>query len=265
MLVFPQISTGASSLYPLKKMSRQRSVVNTLGDGTRDVYADPDAASLGWELHLTGLTGPEWASIEALFEATSGMWLPFTFLDPAGNLLADSETFGGSAWTNGPLIELTTGVTDPSGTTRATGVTNGGQAPLAVAQTVAVPGNFHYCLSVWARSTNGTSVTLSIASAGGSVTETFFPGAQWTRISLAGNVGQVANSVTFAAQLPAGGAIEMFGIQAEAQLAPSDYKLTGTTGAVYPSARFASDRLTVTAQGTDVYDAVVRIVNMESQ
>ncbi len=56
MLVFPQLSTGASALYPLTKTSRQRSVVNTLGDGSTDVYADPDAASLGWEMHAKGLT-----------------------------------------------------------------------------------------------------------------------------------------------------------------------------------------------------------------
>ena len=91
MLVFPQISTGASALYPLTKTSRQRSVVNTLGDGSTVVYADPDAANLGWSLQATGLTAAEWGAIETLFEATSGMWQPFTFLDPVGNLIAESE------------------------------------------------------------------------------------------------------------------------------------------------------------------------------
>ena len=126
MLVFPQISTGASSLYPLTKTSRQRSVVNALGDGSTDVYSDPEARSLGWEMHAKGLTAVEWGAIETLFQATSGMWQTFTFLDPAGNLLAESETFGGSAWMNGALIDLTPGVADPFGTTRATMVTNAG-------------------------------------------------------------------------------------------------------------------------------------------
>jgi hypothetical protein len=264
MLVFPQISTGASSLYPLTKTSRQRSVVNTLGDGSTDVYADPSAASLGWELHLTGLTGAEWSLIDTLFQATSGMWQPFTFLDPAGNLLADSETFGGSAWTNGTLIALTTGVTDPFGTIRATTVTNAGAGALSVAQTLTVPANFHYCLSLWAKTTSGTGVTLSISTTGGSSTKTFVLGTQWSRISLAANLGQIASSVTFAAQLAAGGSIQMFGMQAEAQLGTSDYKQTGITGGVYSNARFGTDKLMVTAQGTDVYDAVIQIVNMEN-
>src|SRR5580704_12791755 len=140
MLVFPQLSTGASALYPLTKTSRQRTVVNTLGDGSIDVYGDPDAASLAWEMEAKGLTAAEWGAIEALFEATSGMWQPFTLLDPAGNLMAESETFGASAWTNGALMELTSGATDPFGTTRATAVINGGEATEALAQTLAVPG-----------------------------------------------------------------------------------------------------------------------------
>jgi hypothetical protein len=264
MQVFPQISTGASALYPLTKTSRQRSVVNTLGDGSAVVYADPDAASLGWNLQATGLTAAEWGAIEALFEATSGMWQPFTFLDPVGNLVAESEAFGASAWTNGALVDLTTGASDPFGTTRATAVTNASEATAGVAQTLAVPGNFQYCLSIWARTDSGTNVTLSITTTGGSATKTFVVGTQWTRVSLAANLGQATNSVTFAAEIVAGGSIVIFGMQAEAQRGASDYKQTGTVGGVYANARFGADKLTVTAQGTDVYDAVIQIVNMES-
>src|SRR5882724_8082411 len=107
MLVFPQLSSGAMSLYPLTKTIRQRTVVNTLADGKTDIYPDPDAASVGWELQAKGLTAAEWNSIETLFQASSGMWKSFTFLDPVGNLFAESENFGASAWTNGALITLT--------------------------------------------------------------------------------------------------------------------------------------------------------------
>ena len=95
MLVFPQLLTGASALYPVTKTSIQRTVVNTLGDGSTVVFADPDAAATGWELHASGMTLAEWTAIETLFEATSGMWQTFTFLDPTGNLLAQSENLRG--------------------------------------------------------------------------------------------------------------------------------------------------------------------------
>ena len=69
----------------------QRTVVNTLADGSTVVFADPDAAATGWELHATGMTLAEWTAVEALFEASSGQWQTFTLLDPTGNLFAQSE------------------------------------------------------------------------------------------------------------------------------------------------------------------------------
>jgi hypothetical protein len=53
-------------------------------------------------------------------------------------------------------------------------------------------------------------------------------------------------------------------MQVETQLGPSDYKITGAVGGVYSKARFGSDQITVTAQGTEVYDAVIQIVSAGS-
>ena len=79
----------------------------------------------------------------------------FTFLDPAGNLLLQSENFGAPAWTNGALIQLTAGVSDPFGTTRATRVVNAGIGGGSGRADAGVPGNYPYCLSVWAKTTGG--------------------------------------------------------------------------------------------------------------
>jgi hypothetical protein len=259
MLVFPQLVTGASALYPVTRQSIQRTVVNVLPDGSTVVLADPDAAATGWQLHASGMTLAEWNAIETLFLATSGMWQTFTFLDPTGNLLADSEALSAGAWTNGALIELTAAIADPLGTTRATRVINAGSAPASVAQTLSVPGNFQYCLSVWARTIGTSGVTLTISTTGGSAVKTFALNGTWSRISVTGNLAQSTASVTFGAQLAAGASVDLFGMQVEAQLAPSDYKMTETQGGVYVRARFAQDQLTVTAQSTDVYDAVISI------
>jgi hypothetical protein len=258
-MVFPQLQTGASALYPVKRSSIQRTVANVLGDGSTIVLADPDGAATQWELHASGMTLAEWNAIQALFVTASGMWNTFTFLDPTGNLLAQSENFGATAWTNGALIQLTTGIDDPLGTTRATRVVNAGQAAEAVAQILPVPGNFTYCLSVWARSAGQASVTLMI----GGALKTVAPTSQWSRIAFTTNLGSSADAVTFGAMLAAGASVDLFGMQVEAQPAMSDYKMTAARGGVYPNARFGTDQLTATAQGTDVYDAVIRIVNTE--
>jgi hypothetical protein len=64
-------------------------------------------------------------------------------------------------------------------------------------------------------------------------------------------------------QLNPGAAVDLFGMQVDAQGATSDYKMTGTNGGVYLKARFAADGFTVQAQSTDVYDATIRIVSTE--
>jgi hypothetical protein len=260
MLVFPQLATGASALYPILKRRAQRTVVNVLGDGSRDVAAEADGALVEWELRAKSLTAAEWNAIESLFQQTSGMWQTFTFLDPTGNLLASSEALSVPPWTHGGLVQLTAGMADPLGTLRATTIVNAGQTMDGVNQTLAVPGNFQYCLSGWIRSSSGSPVSLLIA---GNARAIPAPAA-WKRVSFTATPGSPATSVAFGLQLAAGGSADVFGLQVDAQPAPSDYRKTGASGAVYPHARFASDRLTVTAQGTDVYDAVIRIVSREN-
>ena len=261
MLVFPQLTTGAAALYPVIKQGLQRTVVNVLADGSRVVYADSDGAVAGWSLRATGLTLAEWNAIESLFQQTSGMSGTFTFLDPAGNLLLQSENFSAGAWTAGALVQLTGGIADPFGTTRATLLVNTVQAAAGLTQMLNVPGDFQYCLSVWVRSSSGSAVTLAVAN----TSKSFAAGMQWRRVYFSSNPGQAgATTVTFGAQVAAGASVEVFGMQAEAQLGPSDYKITGATGGLYPKARFGSDQITVTAQGTDVYDAVIQIVSTES-
>jgi hypothetical protein len=261
MLVFPQLTTGAVALYPVTRQSALRTVVNTLGDGSTVVFSDPDAAQTMWELQAKGLTAAEWNAIEALFVVVAGQWQTFTLLDPAGNLFANSELLSAGSWTNGALIALTAGIGDPLGTTRATRVVNGGIAAESVAQALSVPGNYRYVLSAWAKTTGGSSVILTASTTGASTAVTFALTTNWQRISIPVDLGQASTSVTFGAELAAGATVDLFGMQVEAQLAASDYKMTGIGGGVYSNARFSSDSLTATAQSTDVYDATVRIVS----
>lgn len=260
MLVFPQLATGASAVYPVTRKNVTRTVVNALGDGSTVVLDDPDAQTREWELQATGLTLSEWTAIDTLFQAVMGSFATFTFLDPAGNLLLQSENFGDPAWSNSPLIQLTPGVSDPLGTTRATQVVNAGSAAGTVAQTLAVPGNIRYTLSVWAKTTGVSNVTLSASTTGGNATQTIALTSQWQRVSLDVELGLDTESVVFGVVLDVGAIVDLFGMQVEAQPGASDYKETGESAGLYSQARFAADELTVTAKGTDVFDAVIRIM-----
>ncbi len=260
MLIFPQLATGAVSMYPVARKYEARTVVNTMPDGSSVVYSDPDAAVRGWELRAVGLTLAEWSAIEEVFQAVSGQFGTFTFLDPVGNLVLRSEEFGGAEWNNGPLIQLTPGIGDPFGTSRGTRVINAGAAAGGVAQTLGVPGNFRYVLSVWGRTTGASSVALSATTTGGSVARSFTLTNQWTRIWLEVGLGVSSESVVFGAQLEAGASVDLFGMQVEAQPGVSDYKKTGATGGIYSDARFVKDEISVTARGIDIFDAVIGIV-----
>lgn len=262
MLVFPQLTTGAATLYPVRKISVRRSVVNELLDGGRVSYADPDWAEQRWEMHAIGLRRQEWAAVEALYETVNGPLRTFTFLEPAGNLLARSEEFDAPEWDNDPFIALEAGVDDPLGTARATRVTNtSGVAAGGIEQTLAVPGNFRYAASVWARAATGSEVMLAAATTGGAVSRSFALAPTWQRIWLPVAMVDPVDGVRFSARLDAGTSVDLFGMQVEAQPGAGTYQRTGARGGVHSRARFARDGLAVRIQGTDEYDAVIKIVS----
>jgi hypothetical protein len=261
MLVFPQLSTGTAAVYPVVRRNYTRSVVNVLSDGSIDLYHDPDGDRREWELQGQGLTGAECAAIDALFTAVRGRQDTFTFLDPGGNLLVYSEDFANPAWGNGAAIQLSAGAGDPLGTNRATRVLNAGQIAQAVAQTLAVPGDFRYTLSVWARADASSTVTLAGAAGSAQASRSYTVGANWTRYSLFAGLGQNMESVTFSAQIDAGAAVDLFGMQVEAQPAPSDYKMTAGRSGLVAHARFSADELKVRAQSADVFDVTIGIVD----
>ena len=264
MLVFPQLATGAAALYPLRRRTERRTVINTTADGSSVVYADPDYAVRKWDLQANGLRGEEWDAVEALFDAVKGPLGTFTFLEPAGNLLAKSEEFSAAEWDNDPLIGTTAGIDDPFGGTRATRVLNSSSALAGVKQNLPVPGTFQYAMSVWARAVGAAGVTLAAMTAGGSGSVDFALSSTWRRVSAPVDLSQATESVTFAALLGPGDSVDLFGMQVEAQPAASAYQKTGARGGVHSHARFASTVSSVRAHGTDVYDALIQIVSRES-
>lgn len=263
MLVFPQLVTGAAALYPVTRVASTRTVVNVLPGGERVKYADPDWGDRVWELRASGLTRDEWDAIEALHDDARGRLHTFTLLDPVGNLLKRSEQFDEPEWDNTPLVSATGGISDPMGGTRAMQVDNGAAIPGGVVQTIDAPGNFKYSVSVWARRADPGTVSLAALTTGGGVARDFAVSGTWKRLSLFVDLGLATESMTFSVQLPAGDIAELFGMQVEVQLAPSAYRRTGAQGGVY-QARFASDELIGRARGTDIYDAVIRIVSKGS-
>jgi len=256
MTVYPQLASGALSQFPVQKTRRARTVVNRAADGSTIKLADPAGEVTEWVLTYTDLSDDEAAGLRAFFSAAEGTLNGFTFLDPAGNLLAWSEQLDHAVWQKDPLLSLTGNIADPHGTTRAWRLNNGGQAEQAAGQTLAAPGEYQYCFSVYVRSTTATSVGLTV----GSQTARRTVSRDWTRIACMASGAPGATSVHFAVAIGAGDVLDVYGLQVEAQTSASGYKASGP-GGVYEDAHLGDDDLTITTTDVNRHSCTVKIIH----
>jgi hypothetical protein len=255
MPVYPQLGSGALSQFPVQKIRRARTVVNQAADGNTIKLADPLGAVTEWDLTYTDLSDAEASALLAFYAAVEGTLNGFTFLDPAGNLLAASNDLNQAAWQKDPLLSLTGSVNDPLGGTLAWRLTNSGGAEQALGQTLEAPGAYLYCLSASVRAATASSVGLTIGGQGTQRPVT----SEWTRIAWTSNGDAQATSVRFAIEISGGAAVEVYGLQVEAQAAASGYKAS-VRGGVYENAHLGADVLTITSTDVDRHSCKVKVV-----
>jgi hypothetical protein len=259
MRFFPQLLTGASGQYPIVRRWRVRTIINEGGDGSRVKYADSGTAELVWEIRLRGLRETERQELEGLFDAVEGRLGTFVFLDPVENLLAKSGDLGAAIWAKDGLLVLEGGVADVWGGAEAWRINNSGQTAQRVVQDLPGPGQYQYCLSVYVRSAAGGIVRLVRRSGGVEELTTVHPGPSWRRVTSAGRLEGGSEGIHFGLEVPAGGAVEVCGMQVEAQRGATAYKKTSGHGGVHAPARFAQDDLDWVTTGLDMHSTVVRI------
>jgi hypothetical protein len=255
MPTYPQLGSGALSQFPVQKIQRARTVINQAADGSTIKLADPLGAITEWDLSYTDLSDAEASALLAFYVAVEGTLTGFTFLDPAGNLLAASDDLTQAAWQKDPLLSLTASVSDPQGGTLAWRLTNSGGAEQALGQTLEAPGEYLYCLSAYVRATTAGSVGMTIDSQATQRAVT----SNWTRIAWTSNGDPQATSVRFTIQVGAGAAVEVYGLQAEAQTAASGYKAS-VRGGVYEDAHLGDDVITITSTDVDRHSCKVKVV-----
>ncbi|SPE39714.1 conserved hypothetical protein [Candidatus Sulfopaludibacter sp. SbA3] len=254
MLVYPQLTTGALSQFPVIKKRSSRTVVNTSADGSRVVYADPAGGTLEWQLNYSGLSDGELDALETFHAAAEGSLNGFTFVDPTANLLSWSEDLSNSAWSLAPLLTVTGSIADPFGGTAGWLANNAGGGSQSITQTLNAPAGYQYCFSVYVKSAQpGTVELLS-----GANSASYSVGSNWNRVAIARSGDPTAASITFGLQLAAGGAMDIFGPQVEAQGSASRYK-TSTTGGVYENARFRDDSFQFTTTDVNRHSATITI------
>ena len=256
MLVYPQLGTGALGQFPIRKQRRARTVINSTTDGRTVKLADPAAVTTEWQLGYAELADSEAAALEAFFSAAEGTLNGFTFLDPAGNLLAWSGQLDDAVWARGPMLSLAGGEADPAGGALAWRLVNGGAGPQTITQTLAAPGDYVYCFSVYVRAPANTNVTALL----GQGRKTQSVTAVWNRIVFTETGGAGAESVQFGLEIPAGATVDVYGPQAEPQEGASIYRAS-TLGGVYTNARLRDDELAVASTGVNRHSGTVNIIH----
>ena len=259
--IFPQLSSGAMTQYPLRITESIRTVINQTADGRRVRYSDPGALRCEWEISHHALSDDEWLAVESLFRDCEGRRQSFLFLDPSSNLVAASESFDSSVWVKGPGIVLSQGALDPNGRPRATQVSNSAAALQSMSQSISIPAWFQYSFSVYARSAIATQLRLIVSTDGAFAERLFDLTAAWQRCAVFSAMSVSTDAVEVAVQLPAGTTVELFGAQMEAQPAPSPYQRTSLRTGRYPDTRFAGDTLTQVSTSPGEHSTVIRILS----
>ncbi len=256
---FPQLSTGALAQYPLTRSVVTRTVTNSLEDGSTIRLADP-VYKLVWNLRYEGLSPDEWNALSSFFASVQGQLQTFTFTDPTANLLSWSEDFSKTVWEVDPLLQITAGFGDPFQGTSASQATNTAQAAQGVFQQIPGPGSYSYCFSVYLRCDQACSVTLRSTANSVEQDQQNLIGSDWTRYTFSVTSSSPVDGVTFGLLFPAGVAVDVYGMQVEAQPAAGTYKKVSGAGGVYVNSRFAQDDLSFSIDSPGLYSTQLSIL-----
>jgi hypothetical protein len=259
MLYYPQLATGSAVQFPLEKQIVRRTILNRTLDGSLIKLDDPQFGGIAWTLRYTGLTDGEREMLETFFRQAEGRLQPFTFLDPTGNLFTWSEDLNKAEWQKDGAVQILTGATDPTGSDRAVRLVNTAQIAQDIRQTIEIAGWFHYCFSFSVRSDTHTPLQVSISNAGGAVEAVQLARSEWSVVSCSGAIETDVEELSCRIELEPGAAIELFGLQLQAQPNPSAYRRTYGRSGVHTKARFLDDQIRFEAHGIDDHAATVRV------
>jgi hypothetical protein len=266
MLLFPQLSTGATAQYPIRRRRSERTILNLSDDGSVIALWDQSASQVKWDLQYTGLTDAEVANLVSFYELCEGPLQSFLFLDPASNLFSYSEDFTQPAWQANSLLALTAGFNDPYNTNRATQVWNTSLGELSLTQTVEIPGSVSSAFSVYARANQPSNATLTKTDGSTLQSTVLQVSSAWTRFSLnSAFASSISTSCNFSILLQPGQSIDLFGFQLEPQPLPGTYIMNSSQTGLYPNTRFNGNGITVVSTGPGESSLAISLISPSTQ
>ncbi len=258
-LFFPQLTTGALAQYPIRKTRLVRTVSNLLPDGSLLQFSDPGGSRMLWDLVYAELSTADLMALRAHFAACSGPVRAFTFIDPTDNMLQWSSDLTAASWQMASLLKITPGLPGPCAGTAGVTVTNIGQTLQQITQTLIVPANYQYCFSAYVSSQQPSNIALTVSGSVASAVTMYPTGSNWARVNWSGRLNDSGTTLTVGIGVPAAQSVSIYGLQLEAQLAPSRYRATAAQGGVYANAHWAVDQIPAIAEAPDLFSTAFTI------
>lgn len=258
MLLYPQLLSGATAQFPLQRTYSVSNVINRQEDGSCYRATSVDPPLLSWELRYEHLTGLEMDALKAFFEAARGRCNTFTFLDPAGNLLAWSEDLSNAVWEKSPLATV---VASDNEVGRVSRLMGGGAGTPRISQLLACPARALINLSLMARTDGLGKLRVALSDASGRAESSLMLDDTWRRCSVSHQGSGQSEGKTAELSFDEGMQIDVTQVCVSAQPGPGSYvKSTGLSG-VKTLTRFDQDIFTVTATNQNDFSCVVKLRN----
>lgn len=240
-MYFPVLLSRAQVQYPVQKFL-EFTFAEAESPGANLWRGLPDGPALRrWVLRFEDLTDGEADALASFYESCEGGWRSFSFADPMMNLLRWSEDPGNDAWGKSAGLTITK-LAGGGGEPAEFQIVNPNATAGQVWQELDLAPGVAVCFSCEVR---GGPVKLQ---AGSADLMTAASGDWARRFLTAVSTGGVQR---VGLELEAGGAVQVRRIQAETQLAPSQYQGTFESGGIHARARFADGGLRIVSVAPD--------------
>ena len=260
-LTIPALDNGMLAQRPIGLTIRQLASANRFLDGSV-LYSASGAQHLyNWTLRYENLSTAEWQRFVGFLTATQGGSDSFLFLDPVGNLLAQSVNLNSSVWLAPPglIVDL---FADP-GQPDAYILTNSTPQPLTLTQTASVPGAFTTCFSLLAKWPGEVSFSIGLNHETGAASQAIRAG-QWAKHHVRLSANAAAQTRTVSITVPPTTQVIVASPQLEVAAAPNAYCQTGAQSGVFPSAWLSQERFDTQSVAPGAHSITLHIESIRS-
>lgn len=236
-MYFPVLRSGVAVQYPLSRVEEFWLAEAEAPGGAWWRAATGRRPVRRWRIELDEISDEEAAALAAFYEACRGGWETFSFAEPMGNLLSWSEDLARPEWGKSPGISVSRAGGEAGAAEFV--VVNGSGATGRLWQELDLAPGAAVCFSCEIQGSPGQEAAILAA---GALRRVAAEGA-WRAAHVSGVSAGGPQLVGL--ELPPGAAVRVRCLQAETQIAPSEYRPTYEIGGIFPRTRFAQDGLCI--------------------